>query len=203
MKRVIFFVGDRPHAAWDPDIQGKNLELLRSFDIRYFEYLADVHWAQMGAEDRQRAATALRITYGLALETFFSLLGAALQAPDCVFGWLYNYKDEDLRLIVQGIKGSKMLQTRFRGQIQWASLSSAVHRNLVLPDQSKEPEIKAGFASFWASLAADHLDPGLRSEFNSIKHGMRIQPGGFRMAVGLQEHPNVPAPPEPTQGIGE
>lgn len=201
MQKAMFFVGDRPYAIWDPDIQRKNLELLKSFDSDYFEYLADAHYARINAEANQHAATALQTSYGLAIETFFSLLGVTLQAPDCVFGWLYHYRERDLSLIIQGIKGIKEIQTRFKGLLTWESLSNDVHRNLVLSDKAKETKIKSGFASFWASLATDYLDPGLRAEFNSIKHGLRIQPGGFRMAIGLQEGPDVPAPPERMQGI--
>ena len=202
MSRVMFFVGDRPHAVWDPAIRGKNLQLLRSFDTRYFEYLADVHATQIETEHGQQAATALRVSYGLALETFISLLGATIQAPSCVFGWLDLYRERDLRLIVQGIKGTKKLHTRFRGQLTWQSLSKTVHRSLVLPDKTKETEIKVHFATFWEYLASDYLDFGSRSEFNSIKHGLRVQPGGFRAAFGLQVKPGVPAPPERMQGMG-
>lgn len=198
----MLFIGDQAHAIWDRDIQGKNLQLLKSFDTHYFEYLANIHSAEIDSEHAQQAATALRTSYGLALETFFSLLGAALQAPDCVFGWLCRYEQEDLRLVIQGIKGTKKLRTRFRGQLTWKSLSKVIHRNLVLPDKTKEAEIKARFATFWEYLASDYLDLGSRSEFNSIKHGLRIQPGGFRVAIGIQEKPDVPAPPERMQGMG-
>jgi hypothetical protein len=202
LKKAMFFVGNRPHAVWDPDIREKNLQILRRFDTHQFEYLADVHSAQIDTEHAQQAATALRISYGLALETFISLLGAALQAPDCVFGWLYRYKQEDLSLAVQGIKGSKRLRTRFPGQLTWESLSNVVHRNLVLHDKTREAEIKARFALFWEYVTTDYLDLGQRAEFNSTKHGLRLQPGGFRAAIGLQKHPDVPAPPERMQGIG-
>jgi len=202
MMRALFFVGDRPHAVWDPDIREKNLQILRHFDTHQFEYLADVHSAQIETEHAKQAATALRTSYGLALETFFSLLGAAIQAPDCVFGWLNRYREPDLDLILRGIMGSKRLCTRYKGRLTWESLSNTVHRNLVLPDKRLEAEIKSRFALFWEYLATDYLDLAQRSEFNSAKHGLRLQPGGFRAAVGLQEHRDVPAPLERMKGIG-
>lgn len=202
MEKTLFYVGERPCAVWDPEIRKKNLDLLKHFDTHYFDYIADIHSAEVEAEHIQQAATALRTTYGLALETLFSLLGATLQAPKCVFGWLYQYKEGDLRLVIKGIRGIEKLHTAFRGKLTWKSLAEVIHRNLVLPDKSKEAETKARFATFWEYSATEYLDFGLRSEFNSMKHGLRIQPGGFRMAIGRQEKPNVPAPPERMQGMG-
>ena len=202
MEKTLFYVGERPCAIWDPEIRKKNLQLLKGFDTGYFEYLANIHSAELDSEHAQQAATALRTTYGLALETLFSLFGATLQAPKCVFGWLYQYKEEDLRLVIRGIRGTERLHTAFRGKLTWKSLAEVIHRNLVLPDKSKEAEIKARFATFWEYSATEYLDFGSRSEFNSMKHGLRIQPGGFRAAFGLQVKPGVPAPPERMQGMG-
>lgn len=161
-----------------------------------------MHAIQIETEHGQQAATALRTTYEHALEIFISLLGAAIQAPDCVFGWLSRYKPGDLRLIVRGIMGSKSLHVRLPGQLTWQSLSSIVHRSLVLIDKTKEAEIKTRFASFWECLARNYLDNDQGKEYNCIKHGLRIQPGGFRLAFGLQERPGVPAPKERMQQIG-
>lgn len=202
MEKSLFYVGERPCAVWDPEIRKKNLELLKHFDTHYFEYMANIHSAEVDSEHTQQAATALRTSYGLALETLFSLLGATLQAPKCVFGWLYQYKEGDLRLVVQGISGTRKLRTRFRGQLTWKSLSNTIHRNLLLSDKVKEGEIKAGFATFWDYSATEYLDLGSRSEFNSMKHGLRFQPGGFRLAFGLQEKRDVPAPPNRMEGMG-
>jgi hypothetical protein len=202
MEKTYFYVGDRPHAVWDPDIREKNLRFLKGFDTKYFEYLADVHSAQMNTDADQQAAIALRTSYGLALETFFSLLGAALQAPNCVFGWLFKYKPTDLELAIKSIMGLEKVKTRFLGRLSWESLSRTVHLNLVLADKNKEHEIKTRFAKCWEYLAKSYLDVELRNEFNSTKHGLRLQPGGIHVAFGLQERPDVPAPPERMQSMG-
>lgn len=202
MEKTYFYVGDRPHAVWDPDIKEKNLRFLRGFDSKYFEYLANIHSAQLNTEANQQAATALRTSYGLALETFFSLLGAALQAPECVFGWLFKYKEKELKLVIKGIMGLEQLHTRLIGCLSWESLSKLVHLNLVLTEKRKEQEIKTRFAKCWEYLAKNYLDAELRNEFNSTKHGLRLQPGGIHIAFGLQERPDVPAPPERMQSMG-
>jgi hypothetical protein len=77
-----------------------------------------------------------------------------------------------------------------------------VHHSLVIADKTIEHDIKNRFAKFWKYLAKDYLDVELRHEFNSTKHGLRLQPGGLHVAIGLQERPDVPAPPERMQSMG-
>lgn len=138
----MFLVGEKPYALWDPNIYEKNIAFLKNFDTKYFMYLADIHSSQIGSDIAQQAATALRTSYGLGLETFFSLLGAALQAPDCVFGWLYKYKESDLALVINSIMGKKRLQTRLVGHLSWEALSNLIHRNLMLADKDEEKRDK-------------------------------------------------------------
>lgn len=161
-----------------------------------------MHSAQINAEAAQQAATALRTSYGLAQETLFSLLGAALQAPNCVFGWLFKYKPTDLELVINGIMGLEKLKTRYIGPLSWESMSRTVHQSLVIADKTIEHEIKTCFAKLWEYLAKNYLDCELRSEFNSTKHGLRLQPGGIHITIGRQERPDVPAPPERMQSMG-
>lgn len=202
MRSVKFFVGREPYAVWDLDIQEKNIRFLKGFDVGYFEYLAKVHSDQIVDGNAQHAAIAIRTSYGLALETFFSLVGATLQAPECVFGWLYKYKKGDLSLLINTIRGTEQLRTRFASRLSWDALSSLIHLNLVLSDKDREGQIKARYAKCWEYLAQNYQDPEIRTEFNSIKHGLRLQPGGFRAAFGLQEQPGVPAPPERMTSMG-
>ncbi len=154
----MFLVGEKPYAVWDPNIYGKNITFLKNFDTKYFEYLANIHSSQIGSDIAQQAATALRTSYGLGLETLFSLLGAALQAPDCVFGWLYRYKESDLALVINSINGKEKLQTRLVGHLSWEALSDLIHRNLTLADKDAENEIKSRYAKCWEYLAENYLN---------------------------------------------
>ncbi len=68
----------------------------------------------------------------------------------------------------------------------WADLDDTVCKfECVLRD------ILSGFA-----------DKRHRWEYNSIKHGLRATHGCFALAVGIEETPGVPAPPEKLQMIG-
>ncbi|TRZ84618.1 hypothetical protein D4R89_13300 [bacterium] len=194
MEKVLFYVGEKPYAVWGRDIAEKNGQFLKNYDTRQFEYLAKVHMAQVDTENAQQAATALRTAYGLAQEALFSIIGAALQAPKCVFGWLYRYREPDIELVIRGIEGSAKIPNLLRGALTWQSLSNEIHKGLVLPDRAKEKEIKSRFAIFWDYISAEFMDKKLRNEYNCAKHGLRLQPGGFRIGLGIQAKPNVPIP---------
>jgi len=194
MEKVLFYVGKKSYAVWARDIAGKNVQFLKNYDTRQYEYLANVHMFQVDMENAQQAATALRTAYGLAQEALFSIIGAALQAPKCVFGWLSRYRERDIELVIRGIEGSTKYPNLFRGALTWQSLSNEIHKGLVLPDKAKETEIKSRFAIFWDYVSAEFMDKKLRNEYNCAKHGLRLQPGGFRVGIGIQKHPNVPVP---------
>lgn len=206
LMKALLYVGTRPLGGiWDWHLRANNLRFLKSFDSHHFEYLARLHAQGLKskrATRRQQAATALRTSYGLGLETLFALLGAALQAPDCVFAWLDQYRIDDLSEVIGGISGRKPFRTVFRGALGWNSISAGIHSRLVLADKAQEEAIKEDFATLWSRLAADLVDPDARHDYNSVKHGLRIQPGGFRIAVGRQDEPDTPAPPERMRWLG-
>ncbi len=192
MQKILFYVGKRPYAVWGRDIAEKNILFLKNYDTRQFEYLVNVHKSQVDTENAQQAAIALRTAYGLAQEALFSLIGAALQAPKCVFGWLSRYRERDIELVIQGIEGSAKFPKLFRGALTWQSLSNEIHKGLVLPDKAIEKEIKSRFAILWEYLSAEYLDKKFRDEYNCAKHGLRLQPGGFRVGMGIQKNPTEP-----------
>jgi len=51
-------------------------------------------------------------------------------------------------------------------------------------------------------MLSDYVDEKHRAEYNSIKHGLRASHGRFALAVGIQEVPGIPAPPEVMQLVG-
>ncbi len=194
MQKVLFYVGETPYAVWGRDIAEENVQFLKNYDTRQFEYLANVHKSQVDNENAQQAATALRVAYGLAQETLFSIIGATLQAPKCVFGWLFHYRERDIELVIRGLEGSVKFPNFFRSALTWQSLSNEIHKGLELSDKAKETEIKSRFAIFWDYVSAEFMDKKLRNEYNCAKHGLRLQPGGFRIGFGIQAKPNEPIP---------
>lgn len=185
LDRALFFVGTRPKGVWCPEMRAKDLAMLRAFDCNHFGYLARVHSAQLETEERQRAAVAIRFSVGMAGETLLALIGAMLQAPYCVFGWLHEYRARpDLELVAKACLGRAQLATVWKFELTCEAIAAEIHRAMDVKDQAKKDEITAHFATFVRSTIHDFMD---RLEYNSIKHGLRIEPGGFSLAVGRKE----------------
>ena len=207
MQYSIIVVDDTPYCFWDWDIKGKNIDFIKHFDPKYFEYLAAMHYRIIDSEDsdnkeKQYSSIAIRNAYSHALETLFALMGAMFQAPDCVAGWLKKYKTVELYSLVKKIhRNQKFRKKIILSEYSWKGISETVHQ-FKLEDETKTREIKDNFAAFWQRLANDFLDKEFQSEYNSIKHGYRVQPGGFKLAFGLQTEFGKPAPPEKMQLLG-
>ena len=189
----LFVVGERPFCVWDTDIQSRALEFLDQVDASYFDYLADTH-IQHISEDQPRekesqfAALAIRTAYSQALETFFALLCAAIQAPQCIHAWIDNYQSKELYSLVRQIQSRQPVISLLKiSKPTWHTIAEAVFESLVLEDKERESTIKKEFGNLWSRFASQFLDEGLRDEYNSIKHGLRVRPGGFYVAMGHEK----------------
>jgi hypothetical protein len=195
-----FLVDERPFCLWDIDLKRRSLEFLESLDPSYFEYVANVNLQNVGdgddarSKESQHAALAMRTAYSQALETLFALISASIQAPRCVPAWINLYRSYELRNVIDKIHHYKPLLSQIKFEIlEWSSVSDIIFQSLVLEDKEKEVAIKTGFARLWSRFASDFLDEGFTREYNSIKHGLRVRPGGFSFAMGPQSKLGVPA----------
>jgi hypothetical protein len=57
-------------------------------------------------------------------------------------------------------------------------------------------ELRAASARLWRALAHDVLDESFEDEYNSLKHGLRVRSGEWYFALGREDVPGIPAPPE-------
>jgi hypothetical protein len=199
-----FLVGSKPFCVWEWNLRQRNREFLDSFDPDYFYYTAAVHWDRLQGDHSQLAALGLRLAYSHAMEAFFALLFAALQAPGCVFAWLDKYTTADLRELVEAVNRQEPIRTVIElEKTSWDTISAAIHRELAIPDDKEtEQRIKDEYAQFWAWLASDFGNELLHREYNCIKHGMRVALGGFQIAVGIQSAPGVRASAESMHHLG-
>lgn len=199
-----FAVDTRPYCLWDPDLHALERSFVERIDGDYFSYLAETI-ASGPSDDRseQRAAVALRAAYAHGMETFFALLFAAVQAPDCTLGWMHLYEPGDLRTLVRKVSGWERIHTklalRSRG---WSGLTEVVLRPLVLDDEAKEAALKDKFGQLWERLGAEFVRDEMAAEYNSIKHGLRVRPGGFSLSVGIEDEPGQRASPERMRSLG-
>jgi hypothetical protein len=197
----IFVVNDEPYCIWELDILERNREFLNGIDTEYFDYVLKVH---VEANDEKRASIALRTTLHHAIETMFSLIGAYIQAPDCVYAWIAKCTNKDLREVVKKIGDfQNNLFTKLKlEKISWDHVSESVFR-CYLPGTEKNRQTVQSFASFWKRLASEYIDQTHIDEYNSIKHGFRIRSGGFALAIGLEHKYGVSPPPEEMKTIGK
>lgn len=203
MQYSIFAVDETPYCVWEEDLQERNLRFVERIDHGYFEYLATTHAVNLEGQDQQRAAIALRTGYHHALETFFTLLCASIQAPGCVVGWVQKCQAGQLRSLVRKIqKGRHHLYNRIGlPYVGWQVLSDTI--NLFhYENESRTKESKELFAGLWARFASDFLDDYHIKEYNSIKHGFRARAGGFTLAAGVEHEYGVAPPEEEMQVVG-
>ena len=219
----LFAVGADPYCVWDWNLHERNIEYLESLDPDYFDYVGRVNSPQLDSEhadERRRAATAIRTAYHHGLESFFALLFATLQAPWCVVGWMQVYSPAGLREMVRAAvpslwgKGERrdqvlafrekllpFLWPQPRSFVRWEGISRAI-----LPlntDEEEAAKIQGLFGELWHELAKDLVNDAFVSEYNSIKHGLRTGAGGFYMLIGPESAEGDPPPPEAMHSLGD
>jgi len=198
----IFFVGKDIHCWWDRDIDHVNRQFLETIDVRFWYYTAQLHAARLDSEDELRAAIALRQNYYHALETFFTLVAALVQAPNAVPAFIPKCSTRDLRGIIEAIQRKQQIDSPWHFErFDWELIASIVHSGTWTTDQPLE--LNQSFANAWRALASAFLRKDSQDEYNSIKHGFRASSGGFVLAIGLEETPGIAAPPEKMSVVGQ
>lgn len=199
---VPFVVDNTPYCIWDWDIKRHNLEFINSIDPRYFEHVASINGDLLNGEDRQYAAIALRTAYYHSLETLFALICATVQAPDCVVGWLLKYQNRELTSVTKKIHKYQPVLSRLQLKpVCWETVAIEIN-SFDSNDSGKDEQMRKAFGELWRRFAHDFLNEKTASEYNSIKHGLRVSMGGFTLAIGHETVPGVPAPPEAMRSMG-
>lgn len=196
-----FFVGRRAHAVAATSLRQRNIEFLRTIIPEYFVEVARAHYdslvAANSAGDLQRRhffASAVRMSYFQATETFLGLLSAALQAPHAAVAWIQQYRRKDILIVTDAIaKRDSTYVLVDLGTGGWEAVAAAIFGGLLEDSAVRQLYVQA-FARFWSRLAADYADDLAYHEYNSIKHGMRVSHGGFSIAVAPS--PTGGSPPD-------
>lgn len=188
-------IDESPMVFWDGDDSRAQVDFLESIDPTYFRYLAEIHEAQLEGENSLSAAVALRATYSHALESLFAFIGAAVQSPHCPAGWLLRYKNADLKNLVSKISNREPIYNKSNlERAGWREVANSLLRWGTTENDGTER--REASTRLWKALARDVLDKALEDEYNSLKHGLRVQAGEWFFAVGLEDVPGTPAPPE-------
>lgn len=200
LSSTIIVVNDEPYCVWGFDLKERNIAFLEGLDVDYFPFLIDTF---VSAEDEKRASIALRTAFHHSMETMFSLLGALVQAPDCVYAWLARCPTPTLRSVTERIsKGDNALFSKWTEDVvTWDSVAKVVFQRYE-PNTEKGEKTKKLYAELWRRLAAEYLNQDHIDEYNSLKHGLRVKAGGFTLKVGIEHEYAVPPPDEEMQTIG-
>jgi len=204
LSRSPFLVDDTAFCVCDVDMERKSKQFLKAIDADYFRYIAEIHSENLNDEkDRIRASMVLRTTYYQALETFFSLVGALLQAHKCEYAFIMKANTFNLKKLIGKINESpEKIQHIYLSDdvITWWRISEIVYDGIVTDNKLTFVE---GYARSWKKFSFDFLDDNHRNEFNSLKHGFRVSSGGFKMLFGPEVKPSIECKPKDMKLIGE
>lgn len=197
-----FAVADQIYCCWDWNHRERTLEYLKGLDPSYFRTITALLAEQLESDDSKAVSVALRVLYHQAIETLMSLLGAAVQARSVVPAWISKCGTDDLKNVVGRLRsGGSFLTEAGRLDVSFHDLSRDLHRHGWAEDDSPD-STAARFGLLWSRLGAEFLDGNARAEYNALKHGTRVLPGGFTLAIGAEEVPGTPAAPEDMRSMG-
>lgn len=180
-----FAVGSKAYSFHDWELRQRNIQYLSALQADYFEQVAK----PLAIESiTPSSALSTRLTYFHAVESFFALLFATLQAPWAIIAWLQLYGIETLRQLVATVTACDRTFQYFRvdlGDCGWRSVSDMVNQ-FSTTDPDKGTSIRKGFAQLWTDLAAEFATDLHQAEYNQIKHGFRAVQGALGITMRLQ-----------------
>ena len=191
----IFVIDETPYCLWGEKTKEMTLEFLNNFDPKYYDYLANLYSAELqkssdheNKNDKHFPAYAIRTSFSQGLENLFAFLYAAIQAPHCFPAWINLYWPKDISNITNKINNQEKISSWLLNQnIDWFTLSEVIHKRLEIENNEKQAQIKKAFGDLWSIFASLYLQQSFLNEYNSIKHGFRVAPGGSEFAFSQQE----------------
>ena len=216
MSSIPFCVIERPYMVWAIDVRVDNEQFLSRLDANLYYRMAhnligapdlDEQVEGEGTADEQRdqrrkdVSTLSRLLWHHGLETLVMLLGAYIQAPSAVHAYFLKCRTDDAMQLAKLLLSEQCPKyNRLEGApFSLTSILSGIHRSAGWPQHDA---IVERFVDLFRNMLGDYVDEKHRWEYNSIKHGLRASHGTFGLAVGIQEAPGIPAPPEAMQLVG-
>lgn len=218
MTSIAFCVIEKPYMVWSADVRSDNRDFLTRLDAKlYYRVAQDIiersssDMPEASAEgpdadeeideqDRKDVSTLCRLMWHHGMETLVMLLGAYMQAPEAVHAYFLKCKTEDAIKVVGFLLREELPKYhRLRdGPFSLRRLLNGIHG--CAPWAGAETA-NARLEGALRNMLHHYVDDKHRSEYNSIKHGLRANHGSFGLAVGIQEESGVPAPPEAMEMI--
>jgi hypothetical protein len=201
MQSFPFAVNDEPFCLWEVEPESRVRRFLDGIDVDFFRYTLQTH---CDTEDEMRALVAIRFSLHHATEAMFSLLGAFVQAPRCPYAWIAKCSNEELRTFTVRVSRSdpQLISMLKSPIVSWDSVGAAVFTTYQPGTERQENTIKC-FADLWFRLARELNNRTYVDEYNALKHGFRIRPGGFSLGVGVEHEYGVPPQESEMEVIGQ
>jgi hypothetical protein len=138
----IIFVNQKPYRVWHDNTLPTSM-FLEGLNYEYFSVIADTLEAQLDRENSWAIELAIRIAHGQALEAFFALLFATLQAPFDPAAWLLLYNPGDITALLGRFEAQRPELDRLRSAMeprrQWSPGHSATHPPIDLEEIRRCP----------------------------------------------------------------
>jgi hypothetical protein len=191
-------IADTPYCFWGDNLTEDNIRFLKRLDSNYYHSVACK--LETVFSDDQTSAILIRQLYFQSLECLFSMLFGYLQSPHYIIGWLNKYEPWQIRLCITKINNCTPIQTLFDGKIDsWKVISNQI--NAYFTEEKRELLIEK-YEKLWIKLANEYINSNFIAEYNSLKHGNRILPGGVFISVGAEHEYGIAPPPEEMHSIG-
>lgn len=191
-------IADSPYCFWGDNLTDDNTRFLKRLDSDYYYSVA--YKLETIFKDDQTSAILIRQLYFQSLECLFSMLFSYLQSPHYIIGWLNKYEPWQIRLCINKINSHIPIRTVFNGKIDnWGIISKQI--NAYFAEEKREIMIEK-YEKLWIRLANEYINNNFITEYNSLKHGNRILPGGIFISVGTEHEYGVAPPSEEMHSIG-
>ncbi|MDZ7725679.1 MAG: hypothetical protein U5R06_23355 [candidate division KSB1 bacterium] len=175
MDYVTFKIGNVPVCFWGNNLKERNRTFLQTIDPNYYAYTARVHRNHLNTDSRMLAALALRLNYYQALETFFTLVGAGLQAPFCLYGWIQKARDKKIKTLLRRINArNESISNALRlDTVSWYEIAKRIHQDVDVNANHKLNLIRF-FGETWEFFGREFLSESSQSEYEELKLGKRL-----------------------------
>lgn len=153
----LYKINDKPYSCWEDDVRRRNIDFLNSIDWEYFLFQTEFFEQALNTENKHKAALAIRNIYHHAMETFFSILCSTVQAPYCIYSWIFQAKTNDIRNVLNRLNSrDKNLYCAFAlKEISWRALTNMIFfvNENVEPKFENQKEIAEQFSDIWEILS--------------------------------------------------
>lgn len=185
LPRAFFFVHDRPYCIWSRTITFDNQQFLGRTNASFYKKLAKKQLRRNLDNPRTRAEASIecRLFWHHAVETFVTLAGACIQAPQVAFAYFQMCKSEDSRHLAQNLQNK--VEFKFANlkpiEVGWEGYFTAILSRVELFERA---EMVSFFARAITDVVRRYLTHDHQTEYNSLKHGFRLSTGSVAFTLG-------------------